>query len=137
MSNRWMLALLSVIGVFVLSGFGTSAAFASHEGNTSDNWITASFMGADDKTITLNVSEAHADYMTEERGYDVTDMMLRTITVERHEHLNLKNTNGEALTLEDIDAGDNIYIQFDIANYNEYDGKPLERKQLIVEEDSR
>lgn len=103
----------------------------------SEDFILTYFLEADESLITLNISEARAEYLMEVEGASGVDDMMYTVQVERSEELEIVDTNEEPAAVEDIHEGDKVYVAYDIQDYMADDAQAfaeIETDRLIIEE---
>ncbi|UTR12696.1 hypothetical protein MM300_10660 [Evansella sp. LMS18] len=91
------------------------------------------FLQATDETIELNISEARADYHFEELGADGVDDMLYSLSVRKTGDLEIVDTEGEELSVNDLHEGDIIYLEYDISAYDRQSDHQFETDLLVKE----
>ncbi|RSL31508.1 hypothetical protein D7Z54_19915 [Salibacterium salarium] len=100
----------------------------------SEHLIKTYFMSADENHIILNVSEARADYVVEESGAGkvAVNDMLYSLHVKRTEELEIVHEEGEEFSVDKIQEGDKVYLNYDIEDYEAGEENIAQAGRLIV-----
>ncbi|WP_181186114.1 hypothetical protein [Alkalicoccus urumqiensis] len=90
----------------------------------TDEGAQVLYYGLSDGYIELDVTQARQAYLQQEEGADVVDMMIHTFFVPAEE-IDIVDTKGSTLQVEDLELGDILYVEMDMKTYIE------ERPEII------
>lgn len=92
--------------------------------------ISGYFAYSDNNFIYVDISYAYIEYAKENNLTYEDDQ--KQIKVKRTNALKIVDQTGESFYLKDLQRGDKVYLEYDIANYNA-DNIEIETQKILVE----
>lgn len=128
--KKQLSVLLLPIFIIMLSGCMPEKTLTKEQLQGLNDPIAGFLMEVDDEFINIDITKPYVEY-AEANGIGYEDFA-KDVRIKRTETLEIVNTEGKSLEVEDMEHGITIYFEYNVEDYGP-DTTEIEREKLVVD----